>query len=315
MFDPTQLSAIRRIVAHDNCADGLVSALLAKDACPEAEVVFLSHGTPEHLNLPVMPGTLFADFAPTAERAQEFIDAGTLILDHHRTQRAVVDAFGANGVFGDEATQPGVCGATLVYEHIWKPRRADTVPPFLADWTAQFARLAGVRDTWQRRDPQWSDAGVQHATLTFFPSSFWLGMPLQKLAGQWPELCWIGEVQVTKHEERVSRATANAYRFTSAKGTRVACFEGVRLTSDAAEKLDKEVDLVVGFGHRIEEGQARLNISTRSHTDFDCASFSRFYGGGGHTRAAGCSVVFDIETGPNPFFAIQQHLAKYEAGG
>lgn len=318
MITLDKIRGIRRIVTHDHCADGLASAILARAVCPDAEIVFLQHGTPEHRELPATPGTLFSDFAPPADRVQEFIDAGTIVLDHHKTQRAIVEAFGDNAVFGDEITQPGVCGATLVYEHIWKPwASAQPVMPSWAPFVAEFARLAGVRDTWQRKDPQWHEAGIQHATLTFFPASFWLmpEKPLSTIASDWSQYRWIGEIQVAKHEDRVSHATTDAYRFTSSRGTRVACFEGVRLSSDAAERLDKEVDLVIGFGHRLEEGTPRLNLSTRSHTDFDCAAFARYYGGGGHTRAAGCSLPFDVMTWPNPFLAIRQSLDKFEMQG
>lgn len=309
------LKAVRTIVVHDNCADGLSSALIARDACPDAEIVFLQYGTDAFVNLPATPGMLFADISPHPDRVAEFVAAGAIVLDHHRTQRSIVEAFGDNGVFGDETTQPGVCGATLVYEHVYKPVHAARTPQQkdeTADFVSQFARLAGVRDTWQRRDPQWHEAGVQQATLMFFPPQFWLEKTLEQIAAAWPQYRWIGDIQVAKHEERVAKASRDSDRFTTARGTRVVCFEGVRFSSDAAERLDKEVDLVIGFSYRVEEGVPKLLLSTRSHTDFDCADFARSYGGGGHTRAAGCCINFDITDAPNPYAMIRNLLTEYE---
>lgn len=323
MITLDKLRSVRRIVAHENCADGLVSALLCKDALAGVTIEFVQHTTDAHKNLAVTPGMLFADMCPPAERVQEFVDAGALILDHHRTGRSIVDAFGENGVFGDENTQPGACGATLCYEHVWKPSLQDAervVKQVLhttatIDFVSEFARLAGVRDTWQRRDPQWHEAGIQHATLMFFPASFWLSKPLESIAANWAQYRWIGDVQVQKHEDRVSKTAVEALSYTTAKGTRVVCFEGVRLTSDTAERLDKAVDLVVGFSYRRDDGEdvPRLIVSTRSHTTFDCAAFARSYGGGGHTKAAGCSFPVDIETDVNPYLRIRRLIEGFEA--
>jgi hypothetical protein len=314
MIDLNKLRAVKRIVTHVNCADGLVSALLCKDAFPEATVEFVQYTTEAHVNLAVTPNMLFADMSPPAERVQEFVAAGALVLDHHRTARAVVDAFGDDGIFGDENTQPGVCGATLCYEHVWKAIAAPRHTPSTGDFVAQFARLAGVLDTWQRKDTQWHEAGIQHSTLMFFPSTFWMSKPLVDIAANWPQYRWIGEIQVQKNEDRVSKATVEALRFKTAAGTRVVCFEGVRLTSDAAERLDKEVDLVIGFSYRNDGGETpRLILSTRSHTTFDCAAFARANGGGGHTKAAGCSFPVEIETEVNPYLRVRRLIEDFEA--
>lgn len=307
MIDPTKLAAVTRIIAHDNCADGLVSAILAKDALPSATIEFMQHNSEAHTTLTPKAGMLFADFAPNERTPGDVQDV--IVLDHHRTARPIVESY-VNSVFGDENTQPGVCGATLVYEHVWKPLRGDSD---FAPFVAQFARLAGVRDTWQRRDTQWHESGVQHATLMFMPSEFWLGMSLQQIASQWDSrFRWIGEVQVRKYEERISKVMVESHRFTTPKGTRVACFEGVRLSSDAAERFDKDVDLVIGFSYRVEDGlQAKVILSTRSHTDYDCAAFARAHGGGGHTKAAGCSIA--VAPGDlNPYAYIAQLIIAYE---
>jgi len=77
----------------------------------------------------------------------------------------------------------------------------------------------------------------------------------------------------------------------AAGGERIVAFAGTGQTSDAAEVLGAEADLIVGFDFGVENGSAKMRFSLRSHSDFDCAAFAARFGGGGHTRAAGFGVV------------------------
>ena len=107
------LKAVKTIVAHEKCPDGIAAALILKDVLPEARVIFCQYSTPEHETLAAEPGMLFADFSPPKARVQEFVDKGAVVLDHHKTAKDIVAAFGDNGVFGDEIAEPGVSGAVL----------------------------------------------------------------------------------------------------------------------------------------------------------------------------------------------------------
>jgi len=120
-LDADKLQTIRTIVTHENCSDGLASAMILKSVLPGANVVFLSYNSAAHKELSAIPGMIFCDFSPYVERVQEFIDAGAIVLDHHKYQKDVVEAFGANGVFADETTNPGVAGALLAYQEVWLP--------------------------------------------------------------------------------------------------------------------------------------------------------------------------------------------------
>lgn len=116
-----KLQTIRTIVTHENCSDGLASAMILKSVLPGAQVVFLSYNSAAHKELSAIPGMIFCDFSPYVERVQEFIDAGAIVLDHHKYQKDVVEAFGPNGVFADETSNPGVAGALLAYREVWLP--------------------------------------------------------------------------------------------------------------------------------------------------------------------------------------------------
>lgn len=344
MLDLNKLKAVQTIVVHENCADGLASAILLKDAFygKTVEIVFLQHNTEEHKAFAVRPNTLFADFIPYAETAevpvphgrpkrmltetgratvQAWIDAGAMVLDHHKTARdsGLIDMFLEAGlaVFGDEKTQPGICGATLAYEHVWKPFRGDLAVQ--EQFAREFARIAGIRDTWQKASPDFRESSLQMQVLTFYPREHWMSMGLTALAARWrSDFRPIGEVLMTRQERAVQKVSENAFRLTTAKGTRIAAFDALRHSSDVAEALGKEADLVIGFtvssDRNPETGEQtpKLILSTRSHTGYDCSALASRYGGGGHSAAAGFNHVL-LSTDPQPFEMIRRLVEAYEA--
>jgi oligoribonuclease NrnB/cAMP/cGMP phosphodiesterase (DHH superfamily) len=288
---------------------------LLKDAFHSrvTELIFVQHGTDKYKTLEAKPGMLFADIVPPPDRAQEFIDTGALVLDHHKKVQSVVEAFGENGIFADEEKDPGISGTSLVFEHVWKPLREGNV--IQAIFAQRFARLAGIRDTWQRDSPDWREACAQAEILMFFPVERWLKSNLTMIAAQWGrEYRPIGEVLLERKEASTAKLLAQTYRFQSMKGTRVAMFNNLH-SSDVADALDKEVDLVVGFSYSTEivdsVQKRKLILSTRSHTGYDCARFCAAYSGGGHTAAAGCSVPL-LNMGEDPYTEVQCMLNDYE---
>lgn len=324
MIDNDTLDSIKTIVVHDNCPDGLASAILLHDVLYDAEIKFVQYGTDAYKALTPAPGVLYCDFSPPIRtkkvvadgaetyvideedraKLQEFVAAGTLVLDHHKTAKPIVEAFGDNGRFGDEVSEPGVCGALLAYRHVWLPLRNRIIAQGIQQLTVKsltgepalvqgaksiedlakqleddlagkkdahdeavefqlseqafardFATLAGIRDTWQNKNPRWRGACVQAEVLRFFPSDDWLARQFPfhaKNREWWEERYKLGDLLVSKHEKSVKKTLGKAWQFTTPKGTKVAVFEGVQMTSDGAEMLDTEVDLVVGFAYEVE---------------------------------------------------------------
>jgi hypothetical protein len=292
MLSAAALRRVRSIVTHDSCADGLASAVLLHDALPDAEIQFVQYGTDAHRALTPREGLLFCDFSPPPEAAAEFARAGTIVLDHHRTAKDIVLAMGDNGVYADEKAEPGVAGALLAYRHVWLPLRGESSSRPFAE---HFATVAGVRDTWQTKSPLWREAQVQTELLMTLPRAWWLGQSMAQLESTWSgALVQLGDALLAKREDRVRRAIARGHRFIGKDGVRILALAGTGQTSDAAEVLGTEVDVVLGFDYGEESGVQRMRFSIRSHTTFDCAAFSANHGGGGHTRAAG----FGIALGP-----------------
>lgn len=323
-FDLAKLRAVKTIIVHGGgCPDGVASAILLHDVLPDAVVKFVQYQTPEQLDLPATAGMLFCDFSPHPDRTQRFVDVGAIVLDHHKTARGVVAAFGPLGAFGDEKADPGVCGAVLAYRHVWLPLKqaeyAAAVDPStqlgLESLAAEgFATLAGIRDTWLTQDPRWKDAVIQAEALRFYPIEHWLGLKHSfrfENEGWWSERLKLGGILVERHAASVKRAIEKAWRFTSKRGTRVIMFEGTSQSSDAAEVLDQEVDLVIGFGFVVEETKPKMIFSLRSHTGYDCSTLGKHFGGGGHTAAAGFNVPM-VENTPHPYRFAELLVDEHE---
>jgi DHHA1 domain len=254
---------------------------------------------------------LFCDFSPHPDRVADFARVGTIVLDHHRTAKRIVEAMGDYGVFGDESAEPGISGAVLAHRHVWlvaAPLDEEHSGPMRA-LSERFARLVGVRDTWQRTSPLWADACALSQMLLLRPKAWWHGVGFEDLEGMlFENLLEDGRLLQAKEEERVRRAIDGGYRFTTADGRRVLAVQGVSVTSDGAELLGASVDLLVGFSYVVEDGAQKMKLSLRSHTGVDCAAIAKALGGGGHTAAAGCSLRIGADD-RNPFAFIEKLIA------
>lgn len=300
MIPLEKLCAVTHVISHENCPDGVASAMILKQVLPDARFTFVQHGTPEHADLPAEPGMLFCDMTPPRERAQEFVDAGACVLDHHWHSEDVVRAFGDNGVFADEATEPGVSGAVLAL------RVAD--PLAVRGPLHMLATLAGIRDTWQKQDPRWTAACEQAEALRFWP----VERLLAARPDDWPGLLEIGRELLKKRLDGAQKLAATSYRFTSVAGTRVALFPTIE-SSDVADALAESVDLSVGYGYvHATDGTVGLVFSTRSRGDYDAGALCKAHGGGGHTKAAGFRVQL-VPEALNPIDVFARLLEAYEA--
>src|SRR5262245_19793890 len=175
-FTLEQLRNIKLVISHGNtCPDGLASAMIVADAYGDKrpEIRLIDHGSAEKADLEPVPNMMFVDCSPLPEKAEPFIAAGAIVLDHH-AKGSSVQAFvkAGLGILGDERRDIGVCGAVLAYEHVWKPLREASSPEGMLavePIVREFARLSGIRDTWQTRDPSWLKACEQAEGVRFWP--------------------------------------------------------------------------------------------------------------------------------------------------
>lgn len=342
MIDLEKLKNVKRLVTHANCPDGIASALIVKDALPDVEVLFVAHGTKEHINLPRDPGTLFCDFTPAAAWAdgsgswtQEWIDAGAIVLDHHPTQRDLTMKFVEAGLGAYGENDRKECGAWLAYEHVWLPlfNELPAQDYSVCGRIQEFANLAAVRDTWKKDDPRWQAACEQAGALLFwgfgeFSLQDFVGNNL--IASRYRD---VGKILFEKQLESARKSIGEAHSFRTQKGTQVIVFQGVTPTSDAAELIEKDwdareqfggaghykdgdepTDIVAGFHYRVDAGKLLLQFSTRSHTGYDVGAFCKSKGGGGHRAAAGFTVDQSPDVGANPYAVFKLLLEEWEQG-
>jgi len=314
MIDIEKLRAVNHLVTHADCPDGRASAMIIRDVMPHVKVTFAQYNTDHHKSLPAEPGMLFCDFSPHPDTVKQFLDVGTLVLDHHRTAKSIVAPFveAGLGAFGDEVLNRGVCGASLAYTEVWKAFHSslgeeDDTAAAHRRTVSELAITAGIRDTWVKESPRFREACEQADALTFWPwekieSASWR---------QWKDLLEIGPILYGRSLTRVDKSIEKAHRFVSPGGRRVMVFEGTKPTSDAAEKMADSVDLTMGFMFLVEDGKQKLIYSTRSRGSFDCSAFSAAYGGGGHTNAAGFPQFLQHHT-PQPYALAEMLLAQYE---
>lgn len=322
MIELARLRAIKEIVAHENCSDGIASAMLLHNVCPDAKVTFCQYETTLHKTMEARPGMAFVDFSPHISRVKEFLDVEAIVLDHHGgPAKEVTLAFAEKGLgaFADEKKDPGVSGALLAFREVWEPLFNDNLDStrgrdIIAHGAHDLAVLAGIRDTWQKHDPRWRQACEVAESLRFWP---WEHVEKYRDVSSWNQLLAIGPVLVNRNDKKLEKILEGAFQYRSGKGRRVTLFEGLKPTSDAAEKLGDTNDLTIGmafFTEKDPEGQTQqvMIFSTRSRGSFNCRNFAMAHGGGGHTKAAGFSRVLRL-TDLQPFMLAIQILETYES--
>lgn len=324
MLSKDALLRIQTIVTHENCMDGLASAMLLKDALPQATVVFVQHKTDAYLTLPATDNMLFCDISPPRERVQEFLAKdNVIVLDHHKTAKDLVALFGTNGVFADEDEQPGVSGGYLAFREVWDLLKGKE-SPIQKLYVEEFAHLVGVRDTWQKSSPYWKQAQEQHKVMAFFPIESWMTPGIFDMTpesrNEWLRRFLLGPL-LTQKEDIATKKLADQALYFTAGGLRFAVFQGL-YTSDAADIMT-EADIVIGWGYKVEDqagckewpassatSAPKLIFSCRAKGDANVSDFAGKHGGGGHTRAAGCS--FEVKSSDlNPYVLIQKLVREH----
>ena len=333
-MDISLLKNVNKVCVHANCPDGTSSGMILRDALnlkPE-QIVFVQHDTLEYKEMKAEPGLMFCDCTPPPDRVQEFVKAGTIVLDHHKYARDIVAAFGENGVFADKEKEPEVSGARLAYR-VWKlcgsssfNRWVDDGPPewqsksfkkIMNDWVDNFSHIAGIRDNWQINSPLWKESCEQAAILMFFPRDSLISDPLSSIASSWDmEYGRLGSILVNKDLERAEHIAEKRWIYRTDSGLIIAIVPS-RLISDASDLLEDECEVVIGFSYTKNEPGCYpgLLLSLRSFGDsFDCGKFCKAHGGGGHANAAGCK--FDTEaTTLNPYKLICDKFDEYLSKG
>jgi hypothetical protein len=361
MITIERLKQVQVVYTHAHCPDGLASAMILKDAVrmlgTAPRIEFLAHGTEEHKRAGAGVDelhVLFCDIAPHADLMSMLLDAQAspdtvIVLDHHVGARAIVEAFGKNGVYADAEKEPGVSGAVLAFREVWAvvhEQYSKTQPVELSHHifmhVQNFARDIGARDTWQTEHPRFVSG--QHASKVLMSRSAasWLA------DGRLPYLLELemaaGRALFEAHQNAVAEAVEQAVyylvpnevgaqrRLSGSVGTRtcLAVFQeqssGFRLASDVAEHLRlrdeqcgtqpdwERVDAVAGFSYVVDKpgGDPRVLYSLRGSHGFDVCAFAKRMGGGGHKAASGfTATVEQVSASGGPYQFIRGALGLH----
>jgi oligoribonuclease NrnB/cAMP/cGMP phosphodiesterase (DHH superfamily) len=294
-------------ITHANCPDGMASAMIARSVRADIPVLFMAHGSDEYKNLVAEPGMVFCDITPPAERADEFIQAGAIVLDHHKSAEELVKRFDSRSKFASEYNEPGVSGAMLAYRHFYNDG-----PENPADIVYQFAYLAGIRDTWQKNSPDWHKACQQSELLTFYPKDKWF---LESGATDWhlytTSMLSLAPVILEKKLDKAKSLLNKAYVY-EMFNRKIAIISSTD-TSDAADEAALlGVELIIGFGYAYEHDKLMMKVSMRSKSNIDVDVIAAANGGGGHSKAAGFTKLISIDSrDPNPYTLLKEILEKH----
>jgi hypothetical protein len=313
------LRQVRRIIVHRDCADGTAAAMILHDALPEASITAVAYGA-EREALEPLPGLLFCDMTPPPRYAQAFASAGAIVLDHHKGARELIALFGERGVYADAVKEPGVSGATLAYREVWRYLKHMGGETPVGSGVRRLARLAGVRDTWQRADPLWAEACAQAEVLMFYPLEYWLGLNNAQAATRIPvprlnereQLLGLDLLQRKLRRAREIAETGCLRLSQPVQHTPWGCVEprgAIAIFNDAPKPdsrisdvaeamrdVDPAVKLVCGFYYEPIRGGMQLTYSLRSSPGAKrtAKQIAVANGGGGHEPAAGFVIRVDM---------------------
>lgn len=297
MISIEKLKNVRSCYYHESCPDGTASAMICRVALgPDVEFHSIQYGTKHMEEIEPREGQLFIDITPPISRWEEWKNFSPIVLDHHETAKHVTEGLG--GIYGLNETHSG---AMLAFDHVLSAFAETMKADDLCKWK-EFAELAMVRDTWKKDDARWKDACAQAKALQFHGSKKLINVAG---SGEFPfgEFRALGLSLFEQAENKTKLVAKTAYlkSIQTEKGELKTaffnCTEGI--ISDVANLLLEEgSDIAIGYFHIFEGGSLKIQVSIRTHGKVSASAIAKYYGGGGHERAAGFSLK--LNEAPTP---------------
>ena len=282
LIDP---GAVRKLITHANCADGLAAAIVARESCgPTLPIEFVAYGTEQHRTLTPEPGVVFADFSPHPDTVEAWLPFDPIVLDHHVHARAIVASF-PRGVFDNKQS-----GALLLLAHL---------ATFHSNNLARLAVLADVRDRWVKESQWWPAAQAQARVMMSLHRDVALALGSSGLRQFEDFGMYLAETERLRAAEVVSTLR----RQPVGEFTVGVVASGSALSSMIGDLAREQgFDLTACFHLQEDPATGRKSVvySLRSSERIDCGAFAKWLGGGGHQRAAGFDVDFSYAQ-PDPW--------------
>jgi oligoribonuclease NrnB/cAMP/cGMP phosphodiesterase (DHH superfamily) len=274
------------VLYHAECADGFGAAWALWKRFPSARFIPVKHGFPPPDGL-ADRRIVIADFSYSRETLEAMVRdaASLLVLDHHITaERALA---GLPFAYFDQKKS----GAMLAWE--W----AHQTP---APWLLQYIQ---DKDLWYWALPASREI---NAALASYPYDFqvWDGFRQDVLESE-------GRAILRYENELVGKIAAEAV-LVSFHGETVPAVQSAVLTSQLGERLSQGHPFCIIWHDR--DGRRYYSLRSRA-AGADVAAIATAHGGGGHTHAAGFSIVLSPDT-PSPIEPLVRSVSeRHEARG
>ena len=257
------------VLYHDDCADGFGAAWAIWKRFPHAQFLPVKHGYPPPDEMEDRH-VVIADFSYGRDIIEGIAKktASLCILDHHVTAQAALAGLPYAHFDLDRS------GAVLA----WEWAHDEPLP-----WLLQYIQ---DKDLWQWQLPNSREI---NAALASYPYEF----------SVWDGLCQeVLEVEgrgILRYENMlVKKITGEAVMITL-HGERVPAVFSPILTSQIGEVLSRDHPFCVIWHQR--DGRRYFSLRSRANGG-SVAKIAAYYGGGGHTHAAGFSVSLDPAESP-----------------
>lgn len=286
------------VIYHDNCADGIMSAAIAKMHMPDAEFFPCNYNSYElrddmlfykdEVAYLTNKDIFVIDFSfkhteilHMAEYANEFT-----LLDHHKS--AQIDLEGQPFPAIVEITfDMNKSGCMLTWEHWHGPSENQAVPAAIT--------YVGGRDIWQHKGKPWElEAEYINYWLMSEPWSIDRALSIVEDSYALNEALAFGEATHKFFMAKVEEAKGHAIITTHYGLAGREDYEDYScavvnapywLASELGNQLSKEYDFAcIWFVTK----DAEVGVSLRSSNGTDVSLIAKEFGGGGHAAAAGC---------------------------
>ena len=291
MITYEQLKKCKYIFFHSGCPDGIAAREILLAGFPELNLIpqpyHFGMKMTDELHNKLTQGAIFVDIHPNLDEIDELMEKYfILIADHHETSRMKLEEFikvypnridiGRNDL--------SESGAWLAYMLVWLNNGKEDMTEM-----RNFATLIALSDTWKSEDPRFPIARNLANWIQVFGNHF-AGIPNDHM---WKMIEAFNGAARYKNESLAKSAIIR-----DIGKYKIAFISAINI-SDAAEILrNKGVNIIVGYQIANVPGKGeRVNYSIRCDDTFNARLFAQENGGGGHDKAAGCSLEY---TGDNP---------------
>lgn len=272
------------VIYHASCNDGFCAAWLANLQWPDAKFVEAQHGDGPPWFEAGRP-VIIVDFSydrQTLIDLHNHAGGNLIVLDHHKSSEANC---GGLDFCEFDTTR---CGAAMMWDYIRDHVHADTLSGWSrTDWVEGRHWLVAYvqdRDLWQWKLPMSREvnAAINLVGRDFNQWSRLAAYDLANLMSDGASVTQAYRIQIDSHKRHAHMALIGG-RWVPA----VAC-TCKELISDIAGELSEGNPFAACYFDVLGKGRV-FSLRTR-RDDVDVSEIAGWYGGGGHQKAAGCTV-------------------------